>query len=116
MKSGFLEVPFNASDAIEAQRLLNAALKDWQVSHPQLVAWAEKICPMGFALFDLPEAHRVRMRTTNGLERLNKELKRRTRVATLFPNPDNYLCLISALLSKQNEEWMTAKIYLTMQP
>jgi transposase-like protein len=40
----------------------------------------------GFAVFDLPEAHRVRMRTTNGQEHLNKELKRRTRVATLFPN------------------------------
>ena len=40
-------------------------------------------------MFGLPEAHRVRMQTTNGLERLNKELKRRTRVATLFPNPDS---------------------------
>ena len=56
------------------------------------------------------------MRTTNGLERLNKELKRRTRVATLFPNPDSCLRLISALLSEQDEEWMTAKIYLTMKP
>ncbi len=56
------------------------------------------------------------MRTTNGLESLNKEFKRRTRVATLFPNPDSYMGLISALLSEQDEEWMTAKIYLTMQP
>ena len=55
---------FNASDAIEAQRLLNAALKDWQVSHPQLAAWAEKNLAEGFAVFDLPEAHRVRMRTS----------------------------------------------------
>ncbi len=116
MKSGFLEVPFNASDAIEAQRLLNAALKDWQVSHPQLAAWADKNLPDRFAGFDLPEAHRVRMRTTNGLESLNKEFKRRTRVATLFPNPDSYMGLISALQSEQDEEWMTAKIYLTMQP
>ncbi len=74
---------FNASDAIEAQRLLNAALKDWQVSHPQLAAWASTNLPEGFAVFDLPEAHRVRMRTTNGLERLNKELKRRTRAASI---------------------------------
>ncbi len=107
---------FNASDAIEAQRMLNAALKDWQIDHPQLAAWAEKNLTEGFAVFDLPEAHRVRMRTTNGLERLNKELKRRTRVATLFPNPDSCLRLISALLSEQDEEWMAAKIYLTMKP
>ena len=107
---------FNASDAIEAQRRLFAALKDWQLSHPQLAAWASTNLPEGFAIFDLPEAHRVRMRTTNGLERLNKELKRRTRVATLFPNPASCLRLISALLAEQDEEWMTAKIYLSMKP
>jgi putative transposase len=107
---------FNAPDAQEAQRLLNMALKDWQVSHPQLAAWAERNVPEGFAVFGLPEGHRVRMRTTNGLERLNKELKRRTRVATLFPNPDSCLRLVSALLAEQDEEWMTAKIYLTMKP
>ena len=58
----------------------------------------------------------VRMRTTNGMGRLSKELKRRTRVATLFPNPASCLRLVSALLAEQDEEWMTAKIYLTMKP
>jgi transposase-like protein len=62
------------------------------------------------------EAHRVRMRTTNGLERLNKELKRRTRVATLFPNSASCLRLVSALLAEQDEEWTTAKIYLSIKP
>ena len=107
---------FNAPDAHEAQRLLDLALKDWHVSHPQLAAWAEINLPEGFAVFGLPDAHRVRMRTTNGLERLNKELKRRTRVATLFPNTDSCLRLVSALLAEQDEEWLTAKIYLTMNP
>ena len=107
---------FNAPDAVEAQRLLNVALKDWQVSHPQLSAWSEKNLPKGFAVFDLPEGHRVRMRTTNGLERLNKEHKRRTRVATLFPNINSCLRLVSALLAEQDEELMTAKIYLTIKP
>ena len=107
---------FTAPHAHEAQRLLNTALKDWQVSHPQLAAWAEMNLPEGFAVFGLPDAHRVRMRTTNGLERPNKELKRRTRVAKLFPNPDSCLRLVSALLAEQDEEWLTAKIYLTMKP
>ena len=107
---------FNAGDTHEAQRLLNVALKDWQVSHPQLAAWAEVNLPEGFAVFNLPDGHRVRMRTTNGLERLNKELKRRTRVATLFPNPESCQRLVSALLAEQDEEWMTAKIYLNMKP
>ena len=106
---------FNAPDAAEAKRLFNMALKDWEVSHPQLAAWAEKNLPEGFTVFSLPEGHRVRMRTTNGLERLNKELKRRTRVATLFPNPDSCNRLVSALLAEQDEEWMTAKIYLKMK-
>jgi transposase-like protein len=107
---------FNATDAHEAQRLLNNALKDWHVSHPTLATWAEHNLPEGFAVFGLPEGHRVRMRTTNGLERLNKELKRRTRVATLFPNPASCLRLVSALLAEQDEEWMSAKIYLNMKP
>lgn len=106
---------FNAPDANEAQRLLDMALKDWQSSHARLAAWAEVNLPEGFAVFGLPEAHRVRMRTTNGLERLNKELKRRTRVATLFPNPESCLRLVSALLAEQDEEWLTAKIYLNMK-
>ena len=78
-------------------------------------AWASTNLPDGFAVFGLPEVHRVRMRTPDGLERLNKELKHRTRVATLSPNPDSCLRLVSALLAEQDEEWMTAKIYLTMK-
>jgi transposase-like protein len=52
--------------------------------------------------------------TLNGIEPSNKELKRRTRVATLFPNIDSCLRLVSALLAEQDEEWLTAKIYLQM--
>ena len=52
----------------------------------------------------------------DGLERLNKELKRRTRVATLFPNSASCLRLVSALLAEQDEEGMTAKIYLSIKP
>jgi transposase-like protein len=56
------------------------------------------------------------MRTINGVERLNKEIKRRTRVATLFPNSASCLRLVSAILAEQDEEWMRAKIYITMKP
>ena len=76
---------FTAEDEYEAKRLLNRALEVWQSTQPKLAAWAEVNLAEGFAGFALPAAHRVRMRTTNGLERLNEELKRRTRVATLFP-------------------------------
>jgi transposase-like protein len=55
---------------------------------------------------------RVRLRTTNGLERINREIKRRTRVASIFPNTASCLRLVSALLAECDENWMTRKIYL----
>jgi transposase-like protein len=54
------------------------------------------------------------MRTSNSIERLNKEIKRRTRVATLFPNEESLLRLVSAVLSEISEDWETGKVYLNM--
>ena len=71
---------------------------------------------MGVHSITIPSAHRIRLRTTNGLERINRELKRRTRVASIFPNPPSCLRLVSALLAECDEEWMTGKIYLNMNP
>jgi putative transposase len=107
---------FNAPDVNEANRQLQAAIQDWQQSHPKLATWAQENLSEGFAVFGLPPEHRVRMRTTNGLERLNKEIKRRTRVATLFPSSASCLRLVSAILAEQDEEWMSSKIYLNMKP
>ena len=67
-------------------------------------------------VFSLPLAHQRRLRTSNALERVNQELKRRTRVAALFPNEDFLLLLISALLSEISDEGITGKIYLNMNP
>ena len=77
---------FNASDKAEAERLLKQAVELWTKEAPKLALWAEENLPMAFTVFDLPVAHRTRLRTTNGLERINRELKRRTRVASIFPN------------------------------
>ena len=56
-----------------------------------------------------------RLRTANALERVNQELKRRTRVARVFPNESALLRLITALLCETSDEWETGKIYLTME-
>ena len=64
------------------------------------------------AVFDLPHGQRTRLRTTNGLERINREIKRRTRVAWIFPNTASCLRLVCALLAECDEEWMTGKVYL----
>ena len=107
---------FNAPDKAEAERLLKQAVELWTKDAPKLAVWAENNLQMGFAVFDLPHAHRIRMRTTNGLERINRELKRRTRVASIFPNAASCLRLVSALLAECDEDWMSGKIYLTMEP
>jgi transposase-like protein len=107
---------FNAPERAEAQRPLAEAIALCRVDAPKQADWAEANLPDGFAAFDYPQAHRVRLRTTNGLERVNRELKRRTRVASMFPNAASCLRLVSALLTEFDEEWMTGKIYLTTKP
>ena len=62
-----------------------------------------------------PESHRRRIRTTNGLERLNQEIKRRTRVVRIFPNRESCLRLVTALAVEQSEEWVTGRRYLDMR-
>lgn len=106
---------FNAPDKAEAERLLKQAVEAWTADAPKLARWAEDNLPEGFTVFDLPHAHRIRLRTTNSLERINRELKRRTRVASIFPNTTSCLRLVSALLVECDEEWMTGKIYLNLQ-
>ena len=63
-----------------------------------------------------PAAHRARIRTTNGLERLNQELKRRTRVVRIFPNRAAVERLVTALAMEQSEEWVGGRRYLDMDP
>ena len=106
---------FNAPDSAEAQRLLQQPIQDWRSDAPKLAQWAEENLPEGFAAFSLPVAFRVRLRTTNGLERINREIKRRTRVASIFPNTASCLRLVSALLAECDEDWMTGKIYLNLK-
>ncbi|QSR83968.1 IS256 family transposase [Methylacidimicrobium sp. B4] len=111
-----LRTIFNAPDRSEAQRLLREALAQWRTEHPKLGEWAEEAIPESLTVFDFPVEHRVRLRTTNGLERINRELRRRTRVASIFPNPESCLRLISALLAELDDEWMTGKVYLNPNP
>jgi putative transposase len=80
---------------------------------PPLARWLEENLPEGFTVFGLPESQRRLLRTTNGLERLNKEVKRRTRVVGIFPNEASCLRLVSAILMETSEEWQAGRAYLT---
>jgi putative transposase len=103
----------DAPDLPAAEERLQRAVRKYEKSAPKLAAWLEANVPESLAVLRLPPAHRRRLRTTNMLERLNRELKRRTRVATLFPNEASLLRLATAVLVEVSEEWETGKRYVT---
>lgn len=111
-----LRAIFNAPSREHAEQLLREAAREYAESAPQLAVWMEANIPEGLNVFGLPEHHRRRLRTSNMLERLNRELKRRTRVATLFPNEASILRLATAVLAEVSDEWETGRIYLSMEP
>ena len=106
---------FNAKDIDDAQAQLDRFFEKYKEAAPRLATWAEENLPEGFTVFQLPKEHQTRLRTTNMLERQNREIKRRTRVATLFPNEASALRLVTAVLVEISEEWETGKVYLTMR-
>jgi len=110
-----LRAIFHSPDRTEAERHLQIAVKKYEKTAPKLADWISGNVPEGLTIFAFPEAHRRRLRTSNMLERTNKEIKRRTRVATLFPNEASLLRLVSAVLMEISEEWETEKIYLRME-
>lgn len=102
---------FNASDRKTAEETLQSAIQKYAVSAPRLSAWLEDNLAEGFTVFDFPLEHRRSIRTTNSLERVNKEIRRRTRVVGVFPNEASCLRLVSALLMEISEEWQIGKRY-----
>jgi len=105
----------DSADEHSAGEQLRRVVGKYQKSAPKLAAWMEENVPESLTVLRLPPAHRRRLRTTNMLERLNRELKRRTRVATLFPNEASLLRLVTAVLIEVSEEWETGKRYVTFE-
>jgi len=111
--SADLRAVFNAPNRAEAERLLSLMVSKYAPSAKKLAAWLEENVPEGLTVFDFPAEHRRRLRTNNGLERLNREIKRRTRVASIFPNEASLLRLATAVLMETDDEWQTEKRYLS---
>ena len=107
-----LRAVFNATDRNDADERLAKTVEKYRDAAPKLAEWMETAIPEGLAVFALPESCRRRLRTINGLERVNRELHRRTRVATLFPNEASLLRLVSAMAAEISEEWETGRVYL----
>ena len=106
---------FNASDTHHAEEELGQFVDRYQETAPKLAAWVEANLAEGLTICGIPSENRKRMRTTNMLERQNRELKRRTRVASLFPNEASLLRLVTAVLVELSDEWETGMRYLTFQ-
>ena len=110
-----LRTIFNAVDREDADRRLHMLVEKYQDSAPTLSQWMQDNVPEGLAVFTLAASHRRRMRTSNALELVHKQIKRRTRVASLFPNEASVLRLVSAVLVEIDEEWQSSHAYLNMK-
>ena len=104
---------FNAESLAAAQERLRQTVAKYRATAPKLADWMEEALPEGFTVFGQPESARRRLRTSNACENLNRQVRRRTAVAGLFPNEASLLRLVTALLMETSEDWETAKSYLT---
>lgn len=105
---------FAATTREQALTTAEAIAARWESSHPAVARLLEEGIEDCLACLAFPLAHRARIRTTNGLERLNEEIKRRTRVVRIFPNAVACLRLVTALCVEQSEEWVSGRRYLEM--
>ena len=106
---------FNAPDREIAEIYLKKAVEKYAVLAPKLADWMEVNLPEGFTVFAFPKLHQKKLRTSNQLERLSQEIKRRTRIVRVFPNEPSCLRLISALLMEVGEEWEYGRLYLDLE-
>lgn len=98
----------------EARQDLVAWLAKWQGRYAKLCAWVEENIEETLSFYRLPAQHHKHMKSTNMLERLNEEIKRRTHVVRIFPNEASCLRLVRALAVEQHEEWLEGTRYLNM--
>lgn len=106
---------YDRRDLSEVRRDLAAWLSKWSSKYPKLTGWVEENIEETLTYFRLPLAHRKHMKSTNMLERLNEEIRRRTSVVRIFPNAQSCLRLVRALCVETHEAWLEAHIYLNMQ-
>jgi putative transposase len=110
-----LRAIFAAPAREQALQLASSVAQRWREKGNEKVArHTEEHLEECLTCLAFPESHRRRIRTTNSLERLNQEIKRRTRVVRIFPNREACLRLVSALAVEQSEEWLTGRRYLDM--
>lgn len=113
--SNDIRTVFNAPDQEEAKRYLNKMVQKYEEKFPELSRWLEENVPESLTVFSIPQKHRKKLRTSNMAERQMKEIKRRTKVAMIFPNKQSLNRIVAAILMETDETWETGKRYLDME-
>ncbi len=103
---------FNSPTIEDARDFINKTINKFTKSAPKFVKWLEENIEEGLVVYNYPKEHRIKIRTSNCLERVNKEIRRRTKVAGLFPNEASALRLVTAILQETHESWATEPPYV----
>ena len=106
---------FNAPNRAEAERQLKIMISKYEKSAPKLSEWMEHAIPEGLTVFHFKSSHRARLRTSDLAERVNREIKRRTHIASIFPNVESCERLITGVLIEITESWGCEQAYLSMK-
>ncbi len=106
---------FDAPDRSTAETYLAKAVEKYSQRASRLSEWLAANIPEGLTVFAFPAPFRRLLRTTNGVERLHREVRRRARVVSIFPNPASCLRLVSAVLAEMSEEWLTGRTYMIFE-
>jgi transposase-like protein len=105
---------YNAASIEEARCLLKETLADFESKAPKAMVLLEEGFDDVMSVMGLPEKYRKRLRTTNSIERLNEEIRRRDRVIRIYPNEQSVIRLLGALLMEQDEKWSSGRKYFDM--
>ncbi|CDM61214.1 Transposase for insertion sequence element ISRM5 (plasmid) [Rhizobium favelukesii] len=105
---------YDRRDLDEAKADLSAWLAKWSARYPRLTSWVEETIEQTLTFLRLPRQHHKHLKSTNMLERLNEEIRRRTYVVRIFPNAQSCLRLVRALAVETHENWMEANRYINM--
>ena len=114
--AGVMREIFNCPTLEIAQEMKLRAIERCRKKAPEFAKWLEGNIDEGLTVYRFPKEHWKKIRTSNGIERVNREIKRRTRVAVLFPNKEPALRLVTGVILEIHEEWITGRQYLNMDP
>ena len=114
MKESIRDV-YEATDLTSARMAKDRLLEEYEKKAPKAMKLLDEAFDDITAVLILPLKYRKRLRTTNGLERLNQEVRRRERVIRIFPNQASVIRLLGALLMEHDERWSTGRKYLDME-